>query len=107
MGTIANPEHQCRPVLLVYKEILGNIVKHTFSEQVDIQFVVNPDKSINLRVRNLFSERKINVPSGGQGLSIIQEHMARIGGVLKVTALEKSFEVLIHFNHPFKNWRNR
>lgn len=96
-----NIQHE---LLLVYKEILGNILKHTFSEEVYIWFMVNPDKSTLLRVRNHFTQRKEDVPYGGQGLSIMKEHIERIGGKLKITSLEHSFEVQITFEKPFKAW---
>lgn len=94
-------------LILVYKEILGNILKHTFSERVYIAFWLNPDKSIDLTVLNLFSERKKDVPSSNQGLSIMKEHIERIGGVLSIHAEEHSFEVTIHFEKPFKSWRDK
>ena len=94
-------------LILVYKEILGNILKHTFSERVYIAFWLNPDKSIDLTVLNLFSERKKDAPSSNQGLSIMKEHIERIGGVLSIHAEEHSFEVTIHFEKPFKNWRDK
>lgn len=94
-------------LILVYKEILGNILKHTFSERVYIAFWLNPDQSIDLTVLNLFSERKKDVPSSNQGLSIMKEHIERIGGVLSIHAEEHRFEVSIHFEKPFKSWRDR
>ncbi len=92
-------------LILVYKEILGNILKHTISEKVHIRFMLNPDKSIELAVRNWFSQRKKDAPSTGHGLLIIQEHMERIGGILRVSAEEQAFEVSIRFEQAFKHWQ--
>jgi len=94
-------------ILLVYKEILGNILKHTFSEKVQIHFMVNKDKSIDLIVQNFFKDRKKEAPSGGQGLNIIQEHISRIGGTLNIQEELDSFRVHIRFEKPFKSWRNK
>ncbi|MBC7774302.1 MAG: hypothetical protein H7246_02605 [Phycisphaerae bacterium] len=99
-----NIQHE---LLLVYKEILGNILKHTFPEHVYIRFMNEPDKSIELTVTNQFSERKKEVPSSGEGLSIMKEHVARIGGTLQITSEENRFEVHIRFENPFKSWRNK
>ncbi|MBK6997609.1 MAG: hypothetical protein IPH31_22970 [Lewinellaceae bacterium] len=99
-----NVQHE---LLLVYKEMLGNLLKHTFSEEVYISFMINPDKSIEFSVRNLFSKRKVDAPSSGQGIPIMKEHIERIGGILKVTALERSFEVHIRFERPFRHWKNQ
>jgi ligand-binding sensor domain-containing protein/two-component sensor histidine kinase len=92
-------------LILIFKEVLGNILKHTFSEQVYISFLRNSDKSISLRVKNWFSERKKDVPSSGQGIAMMQEYMQRIGGTLTVAEEEHSFEIIIWFEKPFKKWR--
>ena len=92
-------------LILVFKEVLGNILKHTYSEKVHISFWNNPDKSITLRVKNWFSERKKDVPPSGHGISMMREYMDRIGGTLTVEEEEHSFEIIIWFEKPFKKWR--
>jgi len=88
-------------LILVFKELLGNILKHTFSEQVFIRLSRNPDRSLELIVRNDFNQRRTDVPYSGQGLLIVQEHIGRIGGVLNISSKENSYEVHIRLKKPF------
>lgn len=94
-------------LLLVYKEILGNVLKHTFSEKVFIHFITHPDHKMDLVVRNVFNERKTDVPSSGQGLKIIKEHLEQINGVLSTTETENSFEVRVRIENPYKRFRHK
>jgi len=94
-------------LILIFKEILGNILKHTFSEKVFISFLVNQDKSIDFVVRNLFKELKYDAPSGGQGMGIIAQQVALMGGTLRIKAAKDSFEVHIRVDNPTKAWRKK
>lgn len=82
-------------LLLVYKEILSNILKHTVTDSVDIRFNIVNQKDIDLRVINYFQERKKNVVSSGRGLTILRERIARLGGNVEIQTAEHSFEIHI------------
>jgi streptogramin lyase/two-component sensor histidine kinase len=92
-------------LILIYKEVLSNILKHTFSEKVHISFWNNSDKNITLGVKNWFSERKKDLPSSGHGIPMMREYVQRIGGTLTVVEEENSFEIIIRFEKPYKKWR--
>lgn len=88
-------------LLLIFKEMLGNILKHTFSQLVAIRFIQNEDNSIDLSVKNTFNERKTDVPSSNQGLQFIRQQVERLGGTVNIRPEENSFEITVHLNHPF------
>ncbi|MFN8303103.1 MAG: two-component regulator propeller domain-containing protein [Saprospiraceae bacterium] len=82
-------------LLLAYKEILGNILKHTYSESVEINLNFRTRHQLVLSVKNLFSERKTDVASNGQGLENIRQRINRIGGDVNIEEGPGEFIVTI------------
>ncbi|HLP92716.1 MAG TPA: triple tyrosine motif-containing protein [Saprospiraceae bacterium] len=96
-------QHEC---LLLYKELLGNILKHTYTENVHILVVNRLDSGLTIEVKNYFKNRKEDVPKGGVGLQMVKEHILKLGGKVEITSELNSFTVKINIPRPFKNrWK--
>lgn len=96
-------------LLLIFSEALSNIIKHTDSYEVKIRLWQNDDESKDLIVINYFKQRKNNPPTSGQGLAIIRELIAKIGGTVDAQPSENEFCLSIHFapnsnNDHFFKW---
>lgn len=97
VSTIRQPFsfHTKHQILLAYKEILSNILKHTHSELVDIHLVINMKHQLTLHVKNIFSERNMDAHSSGRGLESIRHRIVRIGGEVVIEEYPSEFVVII------------
>ena len=81
-----------RNLLLVFKEAISNIVKHTHSEQVDIA-IGNKDGKFFLSCINKYGKVKDHKFKTGRGLPSMVQRAEALNGTLEVIEQPGSFEV--------------
>lgn len=81
-----------RNLLLICKEAISNMVKHTYCKQVTME-MGNKNGGFYLNFINYFDEKKVHDFKSGRGMSSIEQRVEAIGGVMTVKELENSFEL--------------
>ncbi|MFK7771626.1 MAG: tetratricopeptide repeat protein [Saprospiraceae bacterium] len=70
-------------LLMVFKEAINNIQKHTFPLSIIIE-IENKNKNLKINIVNTFQEKKENIHSTGRGLINIKRRIKDLGGVLNI-----------------------
>ena len=83
-----------RNMLLIFKEAISNIIKHTKPLQVDIIYKKTKDGYF-MSIRNTFEERIDAKNSTGKGLVGMKQRAEAIGATLKIIEEENRFEILM------------
>ena len=83
-----------RNMLLIFKEAVSNMVKHTKPTGVNILLKKTSEVYL-MKISNSFEERIHAENSTGKGLISMQQRAESMGATIKYTEDEKSFEVLM------------
>ena len=83
-----------RNMLLIFKEAISNIVKHTKPLQVEILYKKTRNKYI-MRIRNTFEEQIESENSTGKGLIGMKQRAESMGATLKIIKEKNQFELLM------------
>ncbi len=84
-------------LLMVFKEAINNIQKHTFPLSIIIEFK-HKNKNLNINIINTFQEKKENIHSTGRGLINIKRRIKDLGGVLNIVDNKNEFQIQIELN---------
>lgn len=79
-------------VLMVFKEAINNIQKHTNSSLILIE-LASINQKLKLKITNSFASKKEATNSSGRGLNNIQNRIDELGGTVKFTSTDNQFIV--------------
>ena len=83
-----------RNMLLIFKEAISNIVKHTKPLEVKILFKKTTDGYL-MKIKNNFEERIDSEKSTGKGIKGMQQRAESMGASLKIIEDKNSFEIVM------------
>lgn len=87
-------------VMMVFKEAVNNIVRHTDSTFVFIQ-LENQRKELTLVIENTFNTLHKGAYSSGKGLDSMAKRAKLLNGVLKIEKTDRSFRIVLQIPDIF------
>lgn len=88
----------CRTVLMIFKEAISNIIKHSHPEKVEIKIFKADKDHFKLKIVNFYQEKKAANFSTELGLPNMQKRAQSIGGTIVVEEKAGCFE--FYFKKP-------
>ncbi len=92
------PMQHRKEILLIYKEAINNVLKHSGATEVTIQLSVSP-AGLQLQVADNGSWKQKEA-SSGTGTSSIKQRAALLGGHLQINGTDSGTTVLLHIPIP-------
>ncbi len=86
--------NQRQNILLIFKEAVQNIIKHSCSPKVDISFVKTGNQYI-LTIYNEFQQNLVDADGNQMGLKSMKRRAKKIGGNLIFKKADNSFSVVL------------
>lgn len=80
--------NQRREIMLAYKELLHNIVRHADASEVEIELRVRPEL-FRMSIRDNGVGFAVDASSDGTGLGSVRRRAAKIGGELRISSQPK------------------
>lgn len=88
--------------LMIFKEAVNNIVRHTDSTFVFIR-LENQRKELTLVIENTYFSLKSGAHSSGKGLDSMTKRAGMLNGVLKIEKSDRSFRLVLQIPDIFEN----
>ncbi len=88
-------------VMMIFKEAVSNIIKHTESTAVFIR-IESQRKGLTLVVENRFERVRNGAPSTGKGLISMEKRAGLLNGTLKFEKTAQSFILILHVPDIFE-----
>lgn len=88
-------------IMMIFKEAINNIARHTDSEEVAIH-LENRHKELLLIITNSFNSTQTNTYSGGKGLKSMARRAKQLNGTLKIKKKKHAFKLALEIPDIFK-----
>lgn len=85
-------------LLMVFKEAINNIQKHTFPLSITIK-LDSYNQNLKLKITNQFQTKKENPNSTGRGIINIKRRIKDLGGEVEIMSNKKEFQLQIKLNN--------
>lgn len=85
-------------ILMIFKESLVNIVKHTNPQKISIH--VSNEPVFTLNITSYFEEKKETAFSSGKGLNSMQQRAKQLGGILTIKSDKNDHSINLRLKKP-------